>query len=207
MLRCLGLIALSLASVAAHGAGVWRDPNHALGDGSLAGLRFIAESPPHVLTLVATDDGVDWYTLHGSCSGVGMTTITIDFAPKGGPSEPLSGTWGSTEAGGATITWPDGNVWPMASAPTAAWQQPTPLDDHQVCTICIPIYHAHTIWHAVHTVHRRRSLPLTTHDLPLITYRLSRVPHYLPLTTYYQGLFTDASLRTDGFAGTRILAP
>ena len=32
----LGLVALSLASVAAHGAGVWRDPNHALGDGSLA---------------------------------------------------------------------------------------------------------------------------------------------------------------------------
>ena len=52
MLRCLGLVALSLASVAAHGAGVWRDPNHALGDGSLAGLRFIAESPPHVLTHV-----------------------------------------------------------------------------------------------------------------------------------------------------------
>ena len=51
MLR-FGLLALSLASVAAHGAGVWRDPNHALGDGSLAGLRFIAESPPHVLTRV-----------------------------------------------------------------------------------------------------------------------------------------------------------
>ena len=46
--RSLSLVALSLASVAAHGAGVWRDPNHALGDGSLAGLRFIAESPPHV---------------------------------------------------------------------------------------------------------------------------------------------------------------
>ena len=100
MLWCLGLIALSLASVAAHGAGVWTDPKHALGDGSLAGLRFVAESPPHVLTLVSTDNGVDWYTLHGSCSGVGMTTITIDFAPKGGPSEPLSGTWGSTAAGG-----------------------------------------------------------------------------------------------------------
>ena len=151
MVWCLGLIALSLASVAAHGAGVWTDPKHALGDGSLAGLRFVAESPPHVLTLVSTDNGVDWYTLHGSCSGVGMTTITIDFAPKGGPSEPLSGTWGSTEAGGATITWPDGNVWSMAVAPTAAWQRPTPLDDHQ-------------------------------------------------------GLFADASLRTDGFAGTRILA-
>ena len=36
MLQSLGLLALSLASVAAHGAGVWRDPNHALGDGSLA---------------------------------------------------------------------------------------------------------------------------------------------------------------------------
>ena len=60
MKLCLGLIALSLASVAAHGAGVWTDPNHALGDGSLAGLRFVAESPPHVLTLVSTDNGVDW---------------------------------------------------------------------------------------------------------------------------------------------------
>ena len=60
---CLGLIALSLASVAAHGAGVWTDPNHAQGDGSLAGLRFVAESPPHVLTLVSTDNGVDWCML------------------------------------------------------------------------------------------------------------------------------------------------
>ena len=191
MLRCLGLIALSLASVAAHGAGVWTDPKHALGDGSLAGLRFVAESPPHVLTLVSTDNGVDWYTLHGSCSGVGMTTITIDFAPKGGPSEPLSGTWGSTEAGGATITWPDGNVWPMASAPTAAWQQPTPLDDHQVCTICIPIYHAHIIWHTVHIpcTHRASPTQLTTYCLLLTTYHLplTRVlnPYHLhsPLTT------------------------
>ena len=172
MLRCLGLVALSLASVAAHGAGVWRDPNHALGDGSLAGLRFIAESPPHVLTLVATDDGVNWYTLHGSCSGVGMTTITIDFSPKGGPSEPLSGTWGSTEAGGATITWPDGNVWPMASAPTAAWLRPTPLDDHQVSNMpCVSMYMPFgipCIYHAP-TVHRRRNLLLTTYYLPLIT--------------------------------------
>ena len=63
MKLCLGLIALSLASVAAHGAGVWTDPNHALGDGSLAGLRFVAESPPHVLTLVSTDNGVDWCML------------------------------------------------------------------------------------------------------------------------------------------------
>ena len=125
------LVALSLVSSAnAHGSGVWKDLNHLQGDGSLAGIRFVAETT-HALTLVSTDDGVDWYTLHGKCSGPGMTTTTFDFAPKGGPSEPLSGTWAHTDEGGTTITWPDGNVWAMAEGPTAAWLHPTPLDDHQ----------------------------------------------------------------------------
>ena len=117
-----------------------------------------------------------------------MTTITIDFAPKGGPSEPLSGTWGSTEAGGATITWPDGNVWPMASAPTAAWQRPTPLDDHQVSNMpCVSmhiLFGTPCIYHA-HTVHRRRNLLPTAYYLPLTSYHfhLLLTAHYLLLTT------------------------
>ena len=56
--RCTALLALSLASGAfGHGAGVWRDPEHYQSDDSLAGIRFIAESPPHHLTLVSTDNG------------------------------------------------------------------------------------------------------------------------------------------------------
>ena len=39
-------VLLSLAAKAsAHGAGVWKDPNHYVGEESLAGLRFIAEQP------------------------------------------------------------------------------------------------------------------------------------------------------------------
>lgn len=127
--RSTVLLATSLASGAlGHGAGVWRDPKHYQSDDSLAGIRFIAESPPHHLTLVSTDNGIDWFALSGSCSGAGMTTITFDFAPKGGPGT-VSGTW-SSEGGATSIVWPDGNRWTLLERPTAAWQRPTPIDDH-----------------------------------------------------------------------------
>ena len=54
------LLASLVAQACAHGAGVWKDPHHYVSDSSLAGLRFISESPPHVLSLIGTDDGSTW---------------------------------------------------------------------------------------------------------------------------------------------------
>lgn len=126
---CSLLVLLALPGTLSHGAGVWTDPAHADSAGrSLAGTRIVAESPPHHLTLVGTDDGVEWYALTGRCSGSGMTQITFDFSSKGGPAA-LTGTW-ARQAGKTTIAWPDGNTWTMLERPTAAWLQPTPIDDH-----------------------------------------------------------------------------
>ena len=124
MLRACLVLAACLSRAEAHGAGVWKDPHHYVSDSSLAGLRFISESPPHVLNVIGTDDGKTWWALKGTCSGKGMTVISIDFSPKGGPSD-ATGTW----AAGETITWPDGNVWATLSTPTAAFLT-DPLDDH-----------------------------------------------------------------------------
>ena len=57
----LALRLVLLLAIAAHamgkGAGAWLDAHH-YKPGSFAGLRFIAEDPPHVLNVVGTDDGV-----------------------------------------------------------------------------------------------------------------------------------------------------
>ena len=57
----LALRLVLLLSIAAQamgkGAGAWLDAHH-YKPGSFAGLRFIAEDPPHVLNVVGTDDGV-----------------------------------------------------------------------------------------------------------------------------------------------------
>ena len=75
-MRVLVLV-LSLGGAAAvphHGA--YSDPAHYAGPSSWAGMRFIAEGPPHVLKMVGSDDGVKWWTLTGTCSGPGMGTLT-----------------------------------------------------------------------------------------------------------------------------------
>jgi len=110
---------LYLHEVAAHGQGAWLDPQHADDSTPLAGMRYIAEQPPHHLTLVGTDDGRHWFSLTGFCvhgpNGVAskdglMTRMHFDFTPKGGPAD-LEGFWAQYEDGTATITWPDGNTW------------------------------------------------------------------------------------------------
>jgi len=115
--RLLALVAF-VAGVDAHGPGVWRDPGHYVSDSSLAGLRFIAEIN-HNLMMIGTEDGANWWYLKGFCSGPGMTQITFDFSPKGGPSK-LTGTW-STDGETQTIVWPDGNAW-TTTAPTTAFE-------------------------------------------------------------------------------------
>ena len=66
--------------------GCYLDKNHYAGPTSWAGLRFIAEGPPHTLKMVGSDDGVKWWTLVGTCSGSKMEKITFDFSSKGGPA-------------------------------------------------------------------------------------------------------------------------
>jgi hypothetical protein len=103
MVRALASLALLVAHADAHGSGVWRDPNHYVNDESLAGLRFVAEFPAHVLTMIGTDDGSSWWMLKGSCSGPRMTQISFDFSSKGGPPD-LTGTWSMADFV-ESITW------------------------------------------------------------------------------------------------------
>jgi len=127
VLRLGTLLFLPLAC--GHGAGAWKDPNHYVGDFSLAGLRFAAESPAHSLKVVGTDDGTTWWAVEGTCSGPGMTLISLDLSSKGGPAG-ITGTWAETSAGGQTISWPDGNVWTLLLSPTAGVLQDDGVDDH-----------------------------------------------------------------------------
>ena len=99
--------------------GAFLDPEHAsdIASSSLSGMRFFSEDPPHVMTVVGTDDGTTWFTLTGVCTGPDMQQLTLDFTAKGGPAK-LEGTWvagGPASAGGSIvpgqIMWPDGNRW------------------------------------------------------------------------------------------------
>ena len=126
-------VLLSLAAKAsAHGAGVWKDPNHYVGEESLAGLRFIAEQPAHVLQVVGTDDGVTWWHITGTCSGEGMTNINLDFSPKGGPSG-VTGKWTYDPQwviAREKIHFPDGNVWESTGYVPGAIELDDAVDDH-----------------------------------------------------------------------------
>ena len=112
------MITLALAmltGVAAHGSGAWRDPKHAV-EGSYAGMRYIAEGPPHILKMVGSDDGETWWSIEGSCSGPKMTTMHFDFSSKGGPSD-ATATWNKDSNGKVTMLFGDGNAWELM-APT-----------------------------------------------------------------------------------------
>ena len=126
-------VLLSLAAKAsAHGAGVWKDPNHYVGEESLAGLRFIAEQPAHILQVVGTDDGVTWWHITGTCSGEGMTNINLDFSPKGGPSG-VTGKWTYDPQwviAREKIHFPDGNVWESTGYVPGAIELDDAVDDH-----------------------------------------------------------------------------
>ena len=121
------LLALCVA-IDAHGAGVWKDPNHYESDESLAGLRFVAEFPAHTLTMIGTDDGSRFWMIKGSCSGPSMTDIHFDFSSKGGPAD-LTGKWSKDEEG-ESITWPDGNAWVEMLTPTKAFDASTKISFH-----------------------------------------------------------------------------
>ena len=100
--------------------GAFTDPKHSKAAGaSYAGYRFIAESPPHVLNTVGSDDGETWWFVSGSCADPRMSVITLDFTPKG--NTVLVGEWvaGGNTAKPGVIRWPDGNAWTHVETPGA----------------------------------------------------------------------------------------
>ena len=61
---------LALPAVAAGIGGIFKDATHYKSDDSLAGLRFIAESPPGTLTVIGTDDGTNFWKQVGTVSDI-----------------------------------------------------------------------------------------------------------------------------------------
>lgn len=88
--------------------GFYVDPNHHRA-GSFAGTRFISDelglSRSTTLTLVGSDDGLAFWTLSGAWTDQAAGVLTVDFSPKGGPSN-LTGVWSA-----GVITWQDRNRW------------------------------------------------------------------------------------------------
>jgi len=105
-LACLVTLALAPTVVSGRPTGAFYDPKHYVGADSFAGLRFLAEGPNHILSLVGTDDGKSWWALTGGCIGQDMDVVTFDFTPKGGPL--LAGRY---SIGTTYIEWLDGNRW------------------------------------------------------------------------------------------------
>jgi hypothetical protein len=130
-MRLSYLSAMCGLAVAVPHHGAYADPKHYAGPSSWAGLRFIQEGPAHILSLVGTDDGENWWTVQGSCSnppdGPRMSVIKFDFSPKGGPKD-LTGRAVRHDNGTAQIVWPDGNAWTLVPDPsllppsTGNWQ-------------------------------------------------------------------------------------
>merc|ERR1711871_33481 len=67
--------------------GFYHDPNH-YKSGTLAGTRMISDevgsSPSGKLTLVGSDDGIDFWSLSGAWVEKNGGKLTVDFSPKGG---------------------------------------------------------------------------------------------------------------------------
>jgi len=118
------LISLPLAAAASgvSVSGVWLDKHHYNASArSLAGTRYIAESPPGLLTMVMTNDGVNWASIEGTLKDA---TVSFDFSHVGGPAA-LTGYYKD-----GAIEWHDGNRWSYLLAPTPEWWAATFPDDH-----------------------------------------------------------------------------
>mmetsp|Transcript_26366 Transcript_26366/g.83499 ORF Transcript_26366/g.83499 Transcript_26366/m.83499 type:complete len:210 (-) Transcript_26366:54-683(-) len=87
--------------------GLYFDAKHFSSTGSVKGLRFVAAAGDTV-TLVGSDDGIQFWGLTGSFTDKASGIISVDFTPKGGPAG-LSGTFN-----GDKIEWKDGNSWQRA---------------------------------------------------------------------------------------------
>ena len=58
-----------------------------------------------ILTIVGTDDGVTFWTVRGEVMDTMRHTVSVNFAPKGGPSEPVNGLY---DEKGVAWTGPNG---------------------------------------------------------------------------------------------------
>jgi len=101
--------------------GEYTDPNHyTVGSDSFAGTRMISDhfgdNLTERITVVGTDDGLEYWTLFGEWTDMNTGKLVVDFSPKGGPKG-LSGIFSSSPKGGGQIDWEDGNVWEKASSP------------------------------------------------------------------------------------------
>jgi len=112
------------SSAQGHLDGFYTDPNH-YRKGSFAGVRMISNKEGDLatgrITLVGSDDGVLFWTLHGKLTHETEGGLVIDFSPKGGPAN-LAATFS-----GSSITYQDGNVWSRQAAPDCAHRGSPPL--------------------------------------------------------------------------------
>merc|ERR1712166_390430 len=120
---CVSLVTMAATAFAAAPSlgGEFTDPNHYVsGAGSFAGTRMIsdnfAEKTTRRITLIGSDDGVNFWTLFGHWINPAEGKMEVDFSPKGGPSS-LKGTFTSATDGSGKITWSDANVWNRAATP------------------------------------------------------------------------------------------
>lgn len=97
----------------------FRDPKH-YKEGTFAGSRFVTtkagDKETDDITLIGSDDGVNFWTLHGKQAQT-RCDIVVDFSPKGGPAS-LSGRY---EPETKAIVWSDTNFWNEINIPDFAW--------------------------------------------------------------------------------------
>ena len=80
-------------------------------------------SPSKHFTLVGSDDGDAFWTLHGHFAGGAHDEFVVDFSPKGGPP-----SLGGRCDGADRILWADGNSWwREPSRRFAGWAKSQPL--------------------------------------------------------------------------------
>ena len=104
--------------------GTYTDPNHkgcVRRVAQIAGTRFAS-------VYGADEDGVPWVAKATvACAGYGgvdAEQLIVDFTPKGGPADVVA-VAAYPSSGGATLAFPDGNVWTMVpcSNPNLKTQQ------------------------------------------------------------------------------------
>jgi len=83
--------------------GFYIDPNHYSEDGSFAGTRMVTDFGDSI-TIIGTDDGVDFWKVDGQYIDESTGKMSIDFTLKGGPVIDALYNEG-------VLTWDDGNSW------------------------------------------------------------------------------------------------
>ena len=127
---CIAVAVSTLATTiltAAPGlGGEYTDPEHYVdGASSFAGTRMVSDNfedkTTSRITLVGSDDGVEFWTLFGEWIDPAAGKLVIDFSPKGGPKD-FPGTFAAQTDGSAEITFEDGNKWTRATSPPTSLQ-------------------------------------------------------------------------------------